>query len=90
MTRYEVRFTPPARRAIEFELPEKVAAAAVEFIFGALAKNPHRVGKQLRDQLAGTWSARRGEYRVIYTIDDDVIVIIVLRIDHRRDAYRAH
>ncbi|MFT4030045.1 MAG: type II toxin-antitoxin system RelE/ParE family toxin [Protaetiibacter sp.] len=88
MTRYEVRVTPPARRAIEFDLPEKVAAAAVEFIYGALAENPRRVGKPLRDELSGIWSARRGDYRVIYTIDDRIVVVDVLRIDHRRDAYR--
>lgn len=88
MTRYEVRVTPPARRAIERELPEKVAAAVVEFIYGALADTPHRVGKPLRGSLAGMWSARRGEYRVVYTIDDQVVTIVVLTISHRRDAYR--
>jgi len=88
VTRYEVRVTPPARRAIERELPEKVAAAVVEFIYGALADTPHRVGKPLRGSLAGMWSARRGEYRVVYTIDDQVVTIVVLTISHRRDAYR--
>ena len=88
MTRYEVRVTPPARRAIESELPEKVAAAAVEFLYGALADSPRRVGRPLRNELEGLWSARRGEYRVIYTIDGEVVVVDVLRIDHRRDAYR--
>ncbi len=88
MTRYEVRVAPPARRAIERELPEKIAAAVVEFIYGALADNPHRVGKPLRGSLAGMWSARRGEYRVVYTIDDQVVTIVVLTITHRRDAYR--
>lgn len=88
MSRYDVTFAPPAQRAIEHDLPEKIAAAAVEFIFGALAENPHRVGKLLRAPLEGMWSARRGEYRVIYTIDDHRITVHVLSIRHRRDAYR--
>lgn len=85
---YTVVFAAAARRAVERELPEKVAAAAVEFVFGALAANPRRVGKPLRDELEGKWSARRGDYRVIYTIDDTRILVEVIAIDHRRDVYR--
>jgi mRNA interferase RelE/StbE len=73
---------------LSHDLPEKVAAAAFEFIMGALATNPHRVGKPLREPLAPLYSARRGEYRVIYRIDDDRILIEVVSIAHRRDAYR--
>jgi hypothetical protein len=39
------RWTAPARRALA-RLPEKAAAAAVEFVYGSLAANPHRVGKR--------------------------------------------
>jgi len=85
---YEIRFTPGARRALERDLPEKVAAAAFEFIVGALAENPHRVGKQLREPLRPLYSARRGEYRVIYRIDDGRVIVEVVSIAHRRDAYR--
>ena len=86
---YSVRFTPGAKRALTHELPEKVAAAAFEFIMGALSENPHRVGKPLRPPLAPLYSARRGEYRIIYRIDDDRIIIEVVSITHRRDAYRS-
>jgi mRNA-degrading endonuclease RelE of RelBE toxin-antitoxin system len=41
-----------------------------------------------RDDLAGIWSARRGTYRVLYRIREDVREVIVLRAEHRRDAYR--
>lgn len=40
---YAIRVAPPARRALENDLPEHVAAAAWEFITGALADNPQRV-----------------------------------------------
>jgi mRNA interferase RelE/StbE len=85
---YEVVLTPPARRALAETLPEVVAAAVIEFITTALVSQPHRVGKPLRDDLAGIWSARRGTYRVLYRIRDDVREVVVLRIEHRRDAYR--
>ena len=85
---YEVIFSRAARRALSEELPEAVAAACFQFIMGPLAANPHRVGKPLRNELAGTYSARRGEFRVIYDIDDDRIRVEVIATRHRRQAYR--
>jgi mRNA-degrading endonuclease RelE of RelBE toxin-antitoxin system len=64
-----------------------VAAAVVDFLYGQLADDPDRVGKPLRLQLEGYWSARRGQYRVIYCIHDDEVLVRVVRISHRADAY---
>ena len=85
---YEIVLTPPARRAITEDLPEAVAAAVIDFVTTALLDNPHRVGEPLRNDLDGIWSARRGTYRVLYRIREDPREVVVLRIDHRRDAYR--
>ena len=85
---YEVVFTRSARRALEQELPEKVAAAAFEFIVGALRENPRRVGQPLLEPLAPLYSARRGEYRVLYRILEARLVIEVVTVAHRRDVYR--
>ncbi len=85
---FEIVLTPPARRAIADTLPEAVAAAVIDFLTSALLNNPHRVGKPLRNDLDGIWSARRGTYRVLYRIRDEAREVVVLRIDHRRDAYR--
>ena len=41
--------------------PTKVLNAAVTLIFGALAENPHQLGKALVGELEGLWSARRGD-----------------------------
>lgn len=84
---YRVEFTRRARRDISEELAESVAVACWEFIHGPLAENPHRVGKPLRDELAGSYSARRGQFRVIYEIHDDIVVVRVITIRHRRDSY---
>lgn len=85
---YEVVLSPGARKALSEQLPEAIAAACFEFICGPLAENPRRVGKPLRNELAGTYSARRGEYRVLYDIDDDRIRVEVISVRHRRDVYR--
>lgn len=76
----------PAARDLE-RLPEKAAAAVIES-FQAIADNPHRVGKPLRLELEGLWSARRGPYRVIYRIADEECLGTVVAVDHRADVYR--
>ncbi len=85
---YRVELTAAAKRALTELLPETVAVACWEFIRGPLAENPHRVGKPLRGQLEGRFSARRGEFRLIYQIFDDRVVVRVIHIAHRRDVYR--
>lgn len=85
---WELVLTPPAIRAVQSGLPEGVAAAVVEFMTGPLVENPRRVGKQLKRDLAGVWSARRGTYRVLYRINEEAREVVVVRVEHRRDAYR--
>ena len=85
---YDLVLTPPARRSLAKGLPEPVAAAVIQFLTSTLIANPHRLGKPLRSELAGIWSARRGTYRVLYRIDEIPYEVIVLCIEHRRDAYR--
>lgn len=69
-------------------VPPRVVPAVIEFLYGPLAQDPHRVGKPLRDNLTGLHSARRGSYRVLYEIDDGAQVITVIRIAHRSSGYR--
>jgi mRNA interferase RelE/StbE len=85
--RYDIRFQPPARRAISERLPESVAAAVLEFCEAALAVNPQRVGKPLFGPLAGCHGARRGTYRIVYRIDEAARTVHVLDVDHRSDIY---
>jgi mRNA interferase RelE/StbE len=47
-----------------------------------------RAGKPLRGKNGVLWSFRIGDYRVIYTFSDKDLVILVIRISHRREVYR--
>ena len=87
-SRYEIVVARPAATTIAEELPESVAAAVLELITGPMLDSPRRVGVALRDDLEGLWSARRGTYRVLYRIDDARREVVVLRVAHRRHAYR--
>lgn len=86
---YEIVLAPGARGALTTALPASAAFAAWEFIVGPLAHRPRQVGAPLRAPFAGLWRARRGEYRIRYRIDEDARRIVILDVDHRRDAYRA-
>lgn len=88
--RYRLQVTGPAARILAGRLPEKIAAAVYEFITTTLLENPQRVGKRLLlPPFEGTWSARRGTYRVLYEIDEDDLVVTVTAIENRADAYRS-
>jgi mRNA-degrading endonuclease RelE of RelBE toxin-antitoxin system len=84
---YQVQITARAARDLE-RLPEKVATACVEFIFGSLVENPEKLGKPLRDELAGLRSARRGDYRVIYALIESNRRMEIVHIGRRSDVYR--
>jgi mRNA interferase RelE/StbE len=84
---FSIAWTAASRRALT-RLPEKAAAAVIEFLYGSLSENPHRVGKPLKLGLEGLHSARRGDYRVIYRIDDGKRQVTVMPVEHRSDVYR--
>jgi mRNA-degrading endonuclease RelE of RelBE toxin-antitoxin system len=83
---WRLQVAVPAARVLT-RLPEKYAAAILEALTH-IAENPRRLGKPLRLQLDGHWSARRGPYRIIYTLDEIEHTVEVVAIAHRADAYR--
>jgi mRNA interferase RelE/StbE len=83
---WRVLVMAPARRQID-RLPISVAAAVIETL-GAIASNPRRLGKPLRFELDGCFSARRGPYRIVYRIDEQIRTVSVLAVAHRADVYR--
>ena len=87
MSSWEITWTPRALKSLN-QLPEKVGAATLELIFGPLTQSPEIVGKPLRFELEGLWSARRGDYRVIYVINHEASQVIIQLVEHRADVYR--
>lgn len=80
----ELRLT---RRATDdlSAFPRQVQEAVVETL-EALALDPETVGKALVGRLSGLWSARVGNYRVLYTIERRGVIVRAIR--HRGVAYR--
>ncbi len=68
-------------------LPKEVKIRALEIVEKILAADPF-LGKPLKGPYQGLWKYRIGDYRIIYSIEKDRLVILVLRIRHRKDVYR--
>jgi mRNA interferase RelE/StbE len=70
----------------------KIEKATRLRIIGAielLAVDPRPPGvKMLRGGEQGRWRARVGDYRIVYTVQDDRLIILVLRVAHRREVYQ--
>lgn len=84
---WNIEVTSPALKSLN-RLPGKIGAAIVKFITGPLADNPHGLSKPLVNELEGMRTARRGDYRVIFTLDIRAHAVYIHRIDHRSDVYR--
>lgn len=85
MPKYTVRFARSARKELE-ALPD----AAIERIFPrieALATDPRPVGcKKLRGAM-DLWRMRVGNYRVVYQIEDRVLIVEIRAVGDRKDIY---
>ena len=83
---YRIEWKPSAARAFR-KLPRQVQNRIRPRVDG-LATNPRPDGvKKLEgDEIA--WRIRVGEFRVVYEIHDAVLIVMVLRVANRREAYR--
>ena len=84
--RYQIELTRAARDALH-SLPTKVQKQIDRHIL-ALAKNPYpRASKKLRGE-EGLHRVRVGDYRILYIVEAERLVIVIVTIGHRRDVYR--
>ena len=87
---WRVEFLAQAARDVE-KLDRQVARRISRFLFDRVAnlENPRSVGEALRgSQLGEYWKYRVGDYRIICKIEDDRLLVLVVRIGHRREIYR--
>jgi mRNA interferase RelE/StbE len=86
--RYAVQIVPTARKQL-LGLPDPARQRARSAI-RHLASNPRPTGAKLPAGRSADrfWRIRVGEYRVLYEIRDREVLVLVIRIGHRRDVYR--
>lgn len=80
----ELRLTRRARDQLE-ALPDKVRKAVLETLV-LIQLEPEDMGKRLVGRMAGLWSARAGNYRILYTVEPAGVIVRSIR--HRGVAYR--
>ena len=82
---YRLIILPSAERDIR-KLPQEIQVRVTAHVT-ALKTNPRPRGVK---KLEGSheYRIRVGDYRVIYTIDDDIVTVTIVRVGHRRDIYR--
>jgi len=83
---FRIEFVRSAVRELE-ALPQPMQRRVTRAIDG-LAVEPRPPGARLLSGAGRRWRVRVGDYRILYRIDDDVLLVVVIRIRHRRDAYR--
>lgn len=84
---YEVRVAPQVARVLrktrDRDLVERLVSA-----IGELATTPRPAGCRKLEGQDDLWRIRVGDYRIIYSIDDGTLVVLVITVGNRRDVYR--
>jgi mRNA interferase RelE/StbE len=87
---WSIRFDRQAERDLD-HLDPQIARRINRFLFERIAslENPRSIGEALKgSELGDLWKYRVGDYRIIASIEDKVLVILVVRIGNRREVYR--
>ena len=86
---WAVEFHPEAGKELR-KLDRMVAARIVKTLETRIATldNPRSLGAPLKGEHEGYWRWRIGDYRVVARIEDERIVILVVRVAHRLEVYR--
>ena len=85
---WRVEFDDRARKELR-KLDRQAQREILRYLRDRIAteEDPRRFGKQLRGDKWGLWRYRVGDHRIICSIEDGRLVVLVLRIGHRRVVY---
>ena len=83
---WNVEVSPRAQRQLD-QLDKSVARRISKFLYERIGilDDPRQIGERLHGTLSEFWRYRVGDYRIICSIESERLVVLVLRIGHRRD-----
>jgi mRNA interferase RelE/StbE len=86
---WKIEFERAAQKELE-KLDKPVASRILKFLYQRVGKldDPRKIGERLQGTLHQYWRYRVGDYRLICSLENDRLVVLVLRIGNRRDVYR--
>jgi mRNA interferase RelE/StbE len=82
---YKILYTPAVLKQLS-KLDKPIARKILDYM-DARANDPTGSGKALKGNLKGHWRHRVGDYRVISSIDADILTVMVVRVGHRKKVY---
>lgn len=83
---YRIKFTPAAE--VEFrELPAKIRGQVARKI-ETLAESPHPQGCKKLEDLEDLYRIRSGDYRILYQVKGEILLVLILRVGHRKKVDR--
>ena len=85
---YRVELAPSAARV--FRTLDRAVQRRLARQIDALAHEPRPRGVEKLHGTKNRYRVRMGDYRVIYEVEDDLLLVLVVRIGHRREVYRRH
>jgi mRNA interferase RelE/StbE len=86
MASYRIDWRSSACRELR-QLPPRVVARLIDAV-ADLGSNPRPTGCRKLRGSERTFRIRVGQYRVVYEVQDDRLVVLIIRVRHRRDVYR--
>ena len=88
---WQIEYEEKAVREL-LKIDRQVAKRIKKYLDERIAtdEDPRRFGEALAENLAGLWKYRIGDYRVIVEIQDERVVVLVLRVGHRSKVYGGH
>lgn len=86
---WQIKFDNRARKELR-KLDGQSQDRILEWIRKTLASDldPRRVGTSLKGRMKGLWRYRIGDFRIICQIKDKEVMVLVIRVGHRRDIYK--
>jgi mRNA interferase RelE/StbE len=84
---WNVEFKATAQKQL-LKLDRRWQSEILDYLEDRVAENPRLHGKILTGDKKGLWRYRVGDYRIICDLRDDLVTVLVLRVGHRKDAYR--
>jgi len=84
---WAINFTREAEKGLA-RIDRQEAKRIVSYLRTRVATNPRQWGKALQGELSGLWRYRVGDYRLVCSINDAEVNVLVLRIAHRKEVYR--
>lgn len=86
---WNLELSPRAQQQLD-KLDKTAARRIAKFLYERVGRlnDPRQIGEPLQGTLIGLWRYRVGDFRIICTLEHDRLVVLVLRIGHRRQIYK--